>query len=167
MRSDVDLCVSLPPCCATHSLLGQLFDVAQGLEYLHACNVIHGGLKGVRYHAKFRFVTVLTHNQSNVLVDAAGRARITDFGLAIVTRNLDSMRSAPAQYGHRVRWIAPEILHGGGPFSREADVFSFSMVVIEVRCRLLLGLTSYKLLFPRKRLSLARFRFVANLLTRP
>ena len=122
MRSDVDLCVSLPPCCATHSLLGQLFDVAQGLEYLHACNVIHGGLKGVRYHAKSRFVTVLTHNQSNVLVDAAGRARITDFGLAIVTRNLDSMRSAPAEHGHGMLWLAQEILDDGGTYSKEADV---------------------------------------------
>ena len=160
------LCVSLPPGYATYSLLHQLFDVAKGLEYLHACNVIHGGLKGVRYRAIPHSVTVLTHKQSNVLVDTTGHARIADFGLAMLTQNLDSMRRAPAEHGHGMRWIAPEILVDGGTYSKEGDVFSFAMVVIEVRCRPQLGLTSTDLLFPRTRLSLVRFRLAANPLTR-
>ena len=117
------------------SLLRQLFDVAKGLTYLHSHNVIHGSLKGVRCRARSRFVTILTHNQSNVLVDITGRARITDFGLAVLTQNLYSTRSAPAEHGHRIQWIAPEILGGRGAYSKEADVFSFSMVIIEVRRR--------------------------------
>ena len=72
--------------------------------------------------------------QPNVLVDAAGRARITDFGLATVTQNLDSVGSASADYGHTARWTAPEILNEQGTYSREADIFSFAMVMIEVRC---------------------------------
>jgi len=65
-------------------------------------------------------------------VDSSGRARITDFGLATVTRNLDSIRSASDDQGHTVRWTAPEILNEG-TYSKEADVFSFAMVMIEVR----------------------------------
>ena len=116
-------------------LFCQLSDVANGLSYLHSCDVIHGGLKGVRCFARSRFITVLMHNQSSILVDTTGRARITDFGLATVTQNLDSIRSAPADYGRSIRWIAPEILDGQETHSKEADVFSFAMVVIEVRCR--------------------------------
>lgn len=37
-------------------------------------------------------------------------------------------------YGHTARWTAPEILDGGGTVSKEADVFAFAMVMIEVRC---------------------------------
>ena len=78
---------------------------------------------------------ILTPNQPTVLVDTTGRARITDCGLAVVTRNLDSIRSAPDEHGDSTRWTAPEILANRGIFSKEADVFSFAMVLIEVRCR--------------------------------
>jgi len=78
----------------------------------------------------------LTLNQPNVLVDTTGHAMITDCGLAVVTQNLDSMRSTPDEHGHgALRWIAPEILANQGTFSKEADVFSFAMVMIEVRCK--------------------------------
>ena len=112
----------------------QLSDVAEGLNYLHSYNVIHGDLKGVCDYSISRFTNMLTPDQSNVLVDVAGHARITDFGLAIVTRNLDSIRIGSDGHGDSVRWIAPEILDGRGTYSKEADVFSFAMVTIEVRC---------------------------------
>ena len=82
-----------------------------------------------------RFTTaILTPNQSNILVDTTGCVLITDCGLAMVTQNLDSIRNAPDGHGHSTRWIAPEILANQGTFSKEADVFSFAMVMIEV-CR--------------------------------
>ena len=65
-------------------------------------------------------------------MDDAGHARITDFGLATVTQNLDSMRSTSEEQGHTARWTAPEILTEDGTYSKEADVFSFAMVMIEV-----------------------------------
>ena len=67
-------------------------------------------------------------------MDATGRARITDFGLAMVTQDLDSIRNASGEHENSGRWIAPEILDGRGTYSKEADVFSFAMVTIEVRC---------------------------------
>ena len=78
-------------------------------------------------------VSLLTRVQPNILVDAASHARITDFGLATVTQNLDSIRSASGDHGHTARWTAPEILSEEGSYSKEADVFSFAMVAIEVR----------------------------------
>lgn len=113
----------------------QLSDVAEGLNYLHSCNVIHGDLKGVRDCFRYLFITTLTLNQPNVLVDTTGHARITDCGIAVVTRNLDSMQSPPDEHEDNLRWIAPEMLDGRGTYTKEADVFSFAMVTIEVRCR--------------------------------
>ena len=82
----------------------------------------------------FNFTAWLTPGQSNILVDATGNARITDFGLAVVTQDLESIRTASDGSGNSVRWIAPEILDGRGTYSKEADVFSFAMLTIEVRC---------------------------------
>ena len=65
-------------------------------------------------------------------MDASGNARITDFGLAIVTQDLDSLRGGSGECGDGTRWIAPEILKDRGTYSKEADVFSFAMVTIEV-----------------------------------
>jgi len=116
-----------PPHAYSHR---QLCDVAKGLEYLHTCDVIHGDLKGVS-GSKHPFTAVLTLDQKNVLVDDSGHARIADFGLATVARNMDSMRTA-SQCGGFSRWTAPEVLNGELP-SKEMDIFSFAMVMIEVR----------------------------------
>ena len=35
--------------------------------------------------------------------------------------------------GYSARWAAPEVLESGDKNTREADVFAFGMVVIEVR----------------------------------
>ena len=77
---------------------------------------------------------ILTLNQPNILVDTTGRAQVIDCGLAMATQNMDSIRGAPEEHGHSTRWIAPEILANRGTFSKEADVFSFAMVIIEVCC---------------------------------
>jgi len=88
-----------------------------------------------------RFTTgILTPNQPSILVDITSRARITDCGLAVVTQNPDSIRGAPEEHGYSTRWTAPEILANRGTFSKEADVFSFAMVLIEVRCRFRVGI---------------------------
>ena len=42
------------------------------------------------------------------------------------------MRTAFEDQGHTARWTAPEILTEEGTYSKEADVFSFAMVMIEV-----------------------------------
>ena len=74
----------------------------------------------------------MTRIQPNIIVDS-GRARITDFGLATVSKNLAFKRAFLDDQS--VRWTAPEILHAPGTYSKEADVFAFAMVIIEVRCK--------------------------------
>ena len=64
-------------------------------------------------------------------MDDSGHSRIADFGLAMVTRNLDSKPSTTHQRGHTVGWAAPEVMEKGA-YSKEADMFSFAMVMIEV-----------------------------------
>ena len=112
----------------------QLSDVAEGLNHLHSRNIVHGGLKGVSDRSLSLLTVQFTSRQSNILVDSGGHARITDFGLAVVTQDLELIRSGSDECEDSVRWIAPEILDGRGTHSKEGDVFSFGMVMIEVRC---------------------------------
>ena len=103
----------------------QLSDVAEGLNYLHLCSMIHGDINGVCDRSIPRSTGLLISEQSSILVDATGHARITDFGLAAI----DSI-----EYNNSVQWIAPEIIEGQRTHSTEADIFSFAGVAIEV-CR--------------------------------
>ena len=132
MRTDFASWVSLPLCLIPTYSPHQLSDTAAGLHFLHSHNIVHGGLKGVRDRLKSRFMTILTYVKSNVLVDATICARITDFGLVDITQNLDSILKTSGRNGYATRWTAPEIMSEDASFSKEADVFSFAMVMIEV-----------------------------------
>jgi len=88
-------------------------DVAEGLEYLHSQNVIHGRLRGAA-----------------ILVNDRGRAVLTDFGSNSVVWNPEDI---PKQI---IRWCAPEVLGSekvsGTPPTYASDVFSLGMVVLEI-----------------------------------
>ena len=56
--------------------------------------------------------------QHNVLIDPTGHARITDI--------------VPEEQGYTMRWDAPEIMNTGEKHSKETDIFSFAMVMVEV-----------------------------------
>ena len=111
-----------------------MYGIVGGLNHLHSLNIIHGDLRGVGDRFRSRLTARLIPRQANVLVDAGGRARITDFGLAAVTQDLDLIRSGSDECEDSVRWIAPEILDSRGTHSKGGDVFSFAMVMVEVRC---------------------------------
>ena len=64
-------------------------------------------------------------------MDDTGHARIGDYGLAVVIQGLDFEEGADLRRGHTARWTAPEVLDEK-PYSKEADVFSFAMLTIEV-----------------------------------
>ena len=70
--------------------------------------------------------------QPNVMVDGSGNPRITDFGLAPISRSPYSPWSTSDKGECAARWCAPELLAGGQPASKESDIFSFGMVMIEV-----------------------------------
>ena len=54
---------------------------------------------------------------------------MTDFELASIVRGTNFVTQ---ENGYAVAWTAPEILEGADTITREADVFAFAMVVIEV-----------------------------------
>ena len=62
-------------------------------------------------------------------MDASGHTRITDFGLAQHT-----FGEVLKAEGQSAQWTAPEVLAEKGTPSTEADIFSFAMVMVEVRC---------------------------------
>ena len=67
------------------------------------------------------------------MVDESGNARITDFGLATIARESNSLMSTSNDQTQAFRWTAPEIMAGSSETTTKAsDVFSLGMVIIEV-----------------------------------
>ena len=124
--------VSLSSVISTRlTFFSKLLDVAEGLNYLHANHTTHGDLKGVGSRSTLFSPPLITLDQPNILVDHSGHACLTDFGFASVVRGLSSILVTNVQ-GYTARWAAPEVLGNGGRSTREADVFAFAMVVVEV-----------------------------------
>ncbi|KDQ55371.1 hypothetical protein JAAARDRAFT_37378 [Jaapia argillacea MUCL 33604] len=97
-----------------------LLDVASALVYMHNLDppIAHGDIKG-----------------SNILISDDGHALLTDLGLGSVAAYSNF---SIANIGSACRWLAPEIIYPGPGFegeirgSREGDVYSFGMTVLEV-----------------------------------
>jgi hypothetical protein len=80
-----------------------------GLAAAHGAGVLHRDLK-----------------PSNVMLDGKGRARITDFGLAVAASNASSERPAGTP-----GYMAPE-LFGGAPPTVQSDLYALGLVLYEV-----------------------------------
>ena len=97
---------ALPAHEATSMMLG----VLDALHAAHSAGVVHRDLK-----------------PSNILVDAAGRARVMDFGIAARLHdpgNLDQIVGTPG-------YMSPEATQGGLP-TAAMDVFSVGLVLVEL-----------------------------------
>ena len=81
-----------------------------GLAAAHRSGVLHRDLK-----------------PSNVMIDGKGRARITDFGLAIAASEADHQTSPAGTPGY----LAPELLDGAAP-SVQSDLYALGLVLYEL-----------------------------------
>ena len=99
---------ALPPAEAVALML----DVLDALDAAHVAGVVHRDLK-----------------PSNVLVNAAGRARVMDFGIA--TRMNDAPPGANAPLSGTPGYMAPEAAQGL-PATPQVDVFSAGIVLTEL-----------------------------------
>jgi len=90
-----------------------MMDVLDAVVTAHAAGVVHRDIK-----------------PSNILVDAAGRARVMDFGIA--ARIQESHNTGPATpSGGTVGYMSPEAANGAVP-SAAMDVFSAGVVLAEM-----------------------------------
>ncbi|KAJ3121414.1 hypothetical protein HK098_003675 [Nowakowskiella sp. JEL0407] len=93
-----------------------LLDVAIGMFVLHNQDIIHKDIK-----------------TQNILVDENLRAKICDFGLAVIKREITSKipQSADVLAGTRV-YMAPELFEFNSKSSKASDVFAFAVIMSEM-----------------------------------
>ncbi|KZP04733.1 kinase-like protein [Athelia psychrophila] len=98
-------------------------DVAAGLAYLHANDIMHGDLTG-----------------ANVLIDENGKARLIDFGLSLIRAEFENTSFINSVTGGALRFRALEI---SPPFNGDyenfnpvltfaCDVYSLGSVILQV-----------------------------------
>ena len=100
---------ALPP----QEAVSLMLDVLDAVAVAHAANVVHRDLK-----------------PSNVLVDAAGRARVMDFGIAARIRDRNSTDPVVPS-GGTVGYLSPEAANGAAP-AASMDIFSAALVLAEL-----------------------------------
>lgn len=86
-------------------------EVASGLDALHAAGVVHRDIKS-----------------SNILIDAQGTARLTDFGLA--KGRAYTALTRPGQVLGTLDYLAPELIRGE-PATPASDIYALGCVVFE------------------------------------
>ncbi|KAJ7145875.1 kinase-like domain-containing protein [Mycena epipterygia] len=85
-----------------------LLEIAQGLQYLHSCNIVHGDLKG-----------------ANILINEDWSACLADFGLSIFSDATATSTRAGTIYWMAPELIAPERFKRSFARTTASDVYAF------------------------------------------
>ena len=85
-------------------------DLAQGLHYLHEQGMCHRDV-----------------SDTNVLMNAQGQGKLTDFGLVKTKSN--SIQTLGERYEPVQIWGAPELSQRGGLYTQKADMYGWGMLV--------------------------------------
>jgi serine/threonine protein kinase len=103
---------ALPP----QEAVGLMVDILEALVAAHAAGIVHRDLK-----------------PSNVLVDASGRARVMDFGIAARMHDGAAVQQAAGapHTGGTPGYMSPEAALGAAP-SPAMDIFSAAVVLVEM-----------------------------------
>ncbi|KAJ6542619.1 kinase-like domain-containing protein [Mycena capillaripes] len=95
-----------------------LYEIAQGLQYLHSHNIVHGDLRG-----------------ANILINEDWSACLADFGLSVFANATTTMHTSTR--AGSIHWMAPELIDPerfGCKFARTpaSDVYAFGCVCFEL-----------------------------------
>lgn len=97
--------------CSLDRALALLEPIASALAHLHERGIVHRDVK-----------------PENILMDAEGRPRLTDFGIAFLEGQTRLTRTSA--YAGTPAYMAPELLHGEDP-TPQADVYAFGLTLYE------------------------------------
>jgi serine/threonine protein kinase len=102
-------------------ILSILIEVAEGMAYLHECDIVHGDLKPDN-------ILLKSGDDHNSLT-----AVVADFGLARLISDGSLKQSMVQTTGivGTIEYMSPELL-GHGLLSRKADVWSFGLIMLEM-----------------------------------
>lgn len=115
--------------------------VAQGMDYLHAKNIIHRFVKILIIHRNFSidnicFVLFLYFRDlksNNIFLQDEYSVKIGDFGLATAKTRWSGEKQANQPTGS-ILWMAPEVIRmqEQNPYSFQSDVYAFGIVLYEL-----------------------------------
>ncbi|KAG8900114.1 hypothetical protein FRC01_010263, partial [Tulasnella sp. 417] len=91
-----------------------IYEIAQGLQYLHSQNIIHGSLR-----------------PSNVLIQDDGRAVLSDFTRVKIATPPGAEKTQVYPQVNAFRYQAPELILDQ-PISSASDVYSWAMTALEI-----------------------------------
>ncbi|MES2217099.1 MAG: protein kinase [Pseudomonadota bacterium] len=94
-----------------------LCDMARGLAFLHAEDILHRDLKSL-----------------NVLLDEHMRAKLSDFGLAKIKTEMRTTSSNEKSVG-TIAWMAPELFQRKATCTKKSDIYSLGFTFWEVASR--------------------------------
>ena len=92
-------------------------DIAVALTYLHSKHIIHRDLSG-----------------NNVLLISGSRAKVTDFGMSMLT-HMDATKSRLTHCPGNANYMSPEALIEPPTYSETLDVFSSGVVALQIITR--------------------------------
>jgi tRNA A-37 threonylcarbamoyl transferase component Bud32 len=99
--------------------LANMFDdVVAGIEAVHAMGIAHRDLK-----------------PANVLIDSDGRAKVSDFGLAVLKTRETTKLTATGAFLGTEQYAAPEQFSDSSRVNTQADIFSLGLIAYEIAIR--------------------------------
>jgi serine/threonine protein kinase len=111
-----------------------LYEIAQGILYLHEMKMAHGDINWViwlRLDAP-RFVKTDRTAKMNVLIDAYVSAKLADFGLAVIYETTTSGSTTNSAAKGTVAWMSPERHDAERRLKPPMDVYSFGILCYAV-----------------------------------